>query len=110
MKLLFLCSQNKRRSLTAQKVLNGVNGWEVRSAGTESNARSKVTRGVIGWADVIFTMEKKHTRRIQERFKEELWGKEVICLYIPDDYHFMDEELIAILKSQVSNCLTVKKN
>jgi len=105
MKLLFLCSQNKRRSLTAEKVLNGANGWEVRSAGTENNARSKVTAGNIGWADVIFTMEKKHTRRLQERFREELWDKEVVCLYIPDEYQFMDEELIAILKSQVGNYL-----
>ena len=101
MKLLFLCSQNKRRSLTAEKILNGVNGWNVRSAGTESNARNKVTIGHIGWADVIFTMEKKHTRRIQERFRGEMMDKKIVCLYISDDYEFMDRELIAMLKEQV---------
>ena len=105
MKLLFLCSQNKRRSLTAEKVLNGINGWEVRSAGTESNARSKVTPGLIGWADVIFTMEKKHTRRIQAKYQAELYDREVICLYIPDEYEFMDRELVAILEEQVQSYL-----
>lgn len=35
MNLLFLCSQNKRRSLTAEKLFDGYNGHNVRSAGTE---------------------------------------------------------------------------
>ena len=60
MKILFLCSQNKRRSLTAEKYFDGYNGHQVRSAGTENNSRIKVTEGIIGWADMIFCMEKKH--------------------------------------------------
>ncbi|MBR6365467.1 MAG: protein tyrosine phosphatase [Lachnospiraceae bacterium] len=98
MNLLFLCSQNKRRSLTAEKVLDGVNGHHVRSAGTENNARVKVTAGMIGWADMIFCFEKKHLRRIQERYAQELYGKRVVTLNIPDDYEFMDEELQEILQ------------
>ena len=105
MKLLFLCSQNKRRSLTAEKVLNGIDDWEVRSAGTESNARIKVTPGMIGWADVIFTMEKKHTRRLQEKYQEELYDKKLVCLHIPDDYEFMDRELVQMLEEQVLSYL-----
>ncbi|MDQ0194593.1 putative protein tyrosine phosphatase [Paenibacillus wynnii] len=31
-----------------------------------------------------------------------LKNKRLICLDIPDDYQFMDEELIEILKSRVS--------
>ena len=54
MNLLFLCSQNKRRSLTAEKIFDGCNGYKVRSAGTEQNARIKVTPGLLGWADIIF--------------------------------------------------------
>jgi predicted protein tyrosine phosphatase len=30
-KLLFLCSRNKWRSLTAEKIFDGLNGYEVRS-------------------------------------------------------------------------------
>ncbi len=101
-KILFFCSRNKWRSLTAEKIFNGVNGHEVRSAGTENNARIKVTSGHIGWADIIFVMEKKHLRRIQEKFRDILRDKKVIILDISDDYSFMDEELIEILKFRVS--------
>ena len=101
MKLLFLCSQNKRRSLTAEKLFDGYNGCEARSAGTESNSRVKVTAGLIGWADVIFCMEKKHVRRIREKYAEELRSKRVICLNIPDEYEYMDEELQEVLVSCV---------
>ena len=75
---------------------------EVRSAGTESNARIKVTAGHIGWSDIIFVMEKKHQRRLQEKFGEQLLGKQMIRLDIPDEYEYMNEELIELLKSSVS--------
>ena len=61
-----------------------------------------MTGGHIGWADIIFVMEKKHLRRIQEKYGNILRGKKAIILDIPDDYSFMDEELIEILKSRVS--------
>lgn len=106
-KLLFICSRNKWRSLTAEKIFHGVNGYEVRSAGTEEGARIKVTVGHIGWADIIFAMEKKHVRRLRERFSSECSSKRLICLNIPDDFEFMDEELIEILKERVSGYMEV---
>ncbi|WP_024859115.1 low molecular weight protein tyrosine phosphatase family protein [Ruminococcus albus] len=105
MKILFLCSQNKRRSLTAEKYFDGYNGHQVRSAGTENNSRVKVTEGLIGWSDVIFCMEKKHLRRIKDKYSSSLSDKKVICLNIPDEYGFMDEELISLLDSSVSEYL-----
>ena len=105
MNLLFLCSQNKRRSLTAERHFDGYNGHSARSAGTESNARIKVTAGLIGRADVIFCMEKKHLRRIREKFAEELNGKKIVCLNISDDYEYMDEDLQALLLSAVGEYL-----
>lgn len=105
MKLLFLCSQNKRRSLTAEKLFDQRGMWVAKSAGTETNARIKVTPGLIGWADIIFTMEKKHTRRIQDRYYSEIQGKKVICLYITDDYDYMDSQLIEILESEITRNL-----
>ncbi|MDE6726390.1 MAG: protein tyrosine phosphatase [Oscillospiraceae bacterium] len=101
MNLLFLCSQNKRRSLTAERLFDGYNGHRARSAGTENNARIKVTSGLIGWADMIFCMEKKHLRRIREKYPEELHNKKTVCLNIPDDYEYMDEELQELLLSCV---------
>lgn len=106
-KILFLCSRNKWRSLTAEKIFHGINGHDVRSAGTENNARIKVTGGHIGWADIIFVMEKKHLRRIQEKYGDMVNGKKVVVLDIPDDYTFMDEELIETLKSRVSEYINL---
>ena len=101
MNILFVCSQNKRRSLTAEKLFDGINGHCVRSAGTEKNSRIKVTPGLIGWADLIFCFEKKHLRRLREKYSEEMSGKQIVTLNIPDDFEYMDEELQDILHSYV---------
>lgn len=66
-----------------------------------------MTGGHIGWADVIFVMEKKHLRRIQEKYGDMINGKKVVVLDISDDYTFMDEELIEILKSRVSEYINL---
>ena len=101
MNILFVCSQNKRRSLTAEKLFDGINGHCVRSAGTEKDSRIKVTPGLIGWADLIFCFEKKHLRRLREKYSEEVSGKQIVTLNIPDDFEYMDEELKDILHSYV---------
>lgn len=106
-KLLFICSRNQWRSLTAEKIFEHLEGYQVRSVGTEENARIKVTAGHIGWGDIIFVMEKKHKSKIQSKFNEELLGKTIICLNIPDDYGFMDEELIGLLESSVSEYIEI---
>jgi predicted protein tyrosine phosphatase len=87
-----------------------MNGYDLRSAGTEKDARIKVTLGHIGWADIIFVMEKKHVRRLQTKFGAILGQKRVICLNIADDYQFMDRELIEILVSRVSEYIAVPTN
>ena len=103
MNILFVCSQNKRRSLTAEKILNGVNGHIVRSAGTETNSRVKVTPGLLGWADIIFCFEKKHLRRINEKYPYIISGKKIVTMNVPDDYEYMDEELQDIICSYFDN-------
>lgn len=100
-KLLFICSRNRWRSPTAEKIFHGVDGSQACSAGTETGARIKVTAGHIGWADIVFVMEKKHLRRLEEKFAEELAAKRVVCLNIPDDYQFMQPELVTLLQSAV---------
>ena len=97
-KLLFVCSQNKWRSLTAEKIFENHEGFSVKSAGTENGARIKITAGLVCWADIIFVIEKKHRFRIKEKFSDLLTDKPLHVLNIPDDYQFMDEELIENLK------------
>jgi predicted protein tyrosine phosphatase len=105
MKLLFICSQNRRRSLTAEHLFDGVDGHLARSAGTEEGARIRVTPGHLGWADIIFVMEKRHQERLRAKFRQELIGKRVVCLHIADSYSYMDDVLIRQLESAVATYL-----
>lgn len=100
-KILFVCSRNRRRSLTAETVFKHEPAWDVRSAGTETAARIKVTAGQLGWADVVIVMEKRHKERLRQKFPEELAAKPCLCWFIPDDYEFMDAGLIGILREKM---------
>lgn len=101
-KLLFVCSQNKLRSLTAERLFAGGSQYRVRSVGTQPTARIVVTAGHLGWADLIFCMEKSHFNRLRRKFPEGLEGKRVICLHIPDEYDFMQPELIDELYAKLA--------
>ncbi len=102
-KLLFVCSRNKLRSLTAEKLFEGFQAYQVRSVGTQPDARIVITEGHIGWADLIFVMEKSHLNRIRQKFPEALQGKQVITLSIPDDYEFMQPELLDELRCKLGS-------
>ena len=108
-KILFVCSQNKLRSLTAEKMYENSN-YAVKSAGTEKGARVRVTEGHIGWADLIFVMEKRHTDRLRSKYRDSLAGKKIICLHIPDNYEYMEPELIEILEAKLSPYIEVPNN
>ena len=60
----------------------------------------------IEWADIIFVMEKAHRNKLNRKFRSSLNGKRVICLDIPDDYEFMDPDLVRILESRVCRFLS----
>ncbi|MBC6605948.1 protein tyrosine phosphatase [Hymenobacter sp. BT188] len=99
--LLFICSQNRWRSLTAERLFDDHAHYETRSAGTEPGARVRVTAGHLGWADVIFVMERRHADRLRAKFAPQLAGKLVICLRIPDDYQFQDPVLQVLLRKRL---------
>ncbi|MBE5317553.1 protein tyrosine phosphatase [Pedobacter sp. MR2016-19] len=105
MNILFVCSRNKWRSATAETIYKNHPEHQVRSAGTEPSARIKISVKLITWSELIFVMEKKHKQRIFERFPEEMYEKEIITLDIPDDYQYMDEELIEELNAKVADYL-----
>lgn len=56
----------------------------------------------IQWATVIFVMEKAHRNKLSRRFRQHLNGKRVICLGIPDEYDYMQPQLVQLLKAKVS--------
>lgn len=103
--VLFVCSQNRLRSPTAEQVFSGRLGLEVASAGTNNDAENPLTSELIKWADVIVVMEKVHRAKVQKRFRSSINGKRMICLDIPDDYGFMDPALVELLEKRLARHL-----
>lgn len=99
--LLFICSQNRLRSPTAEHLFSDWPGVETASAGLKPDAEVPVTPELLAWADVVFVMEAVHRRRLAQRFGPSLRGKRVVCLDIRDDYDFMDPALVALLRARV---------
>lgn len=105
MRILFVCSQNRLRSPTAEQVFADHPGIETASAGTNRGADNPLTAELVEWANVIFVMEKQHQRKLSADFRAQLRGKRVVCLGIPDDYAFMQPELVDLLDAKVGKYL-----
>jgi len=100
--LLFICSRNQWRSPTAESVWKKHSDFNVRSAGTSPKARKTVSPADIRWADIIFVMEPKHKNRLLATFTRMLRYKPLHVLHIPDDYQYMDAQLIMELEAAVA--------
>ncbi|MDK2595760.1 low molecular weight protein tyrosine phosphatase family protein [Pseudoalteromonas obscura] len=105
--VLFICSRNQWRSPTGEQVWKNHANLSVRSAGTSPKAKRTVNKGDIQWADIIFVMEEKHKCRLRAKFTQLLLYKNIQVLDIPDDYHFMDDALVEILKATVGAYLAL---
>ena len=105
MRLLFLCSRNQWRSPTAEKVYENDPRVEARSAGVSASARCRVSEKLLRWADVVMVMEHAHKQRLREMFPELVRELRVEVLDIPDDYPFMDAELMVLIRERVEPLL-----
>ncbi len=99
--VLFICSQNRLRSPTAEQVFWGWPGVETSSAGLNNDAENPLTPELLAWADLVFVMERAHRAKLSAKFKRHLGGTRVICLQIPDDFAYMDPGLITLLQARV---------
>ena len=90
MKILFICSQNKWWSRTAEEILKNKGLYNVRSAGTKKSARLSLNKKIFDWADISFVIENKHKRIILDKYVN---NPEVIPLEIVNDYQFMHEHV-----------------
>jgi predicted protein tyrosine phosphatase len=104
-KLLFVCSRNKWRSPTAERIFSRSMDFEVRARGLSTSAVRRLTGSDVSWADVIFVMEPSHKRQLVSLFRAELGGCPIHVLDIPDDYQLMDPELIELLEGGVHAAL-----
>ncbi|RXR04358.1 low molecular weight protein tyrosine phosphatase family protein [Pseudoxanthomonas composti] len=108
LKVLFVCTQNRLRSPTAEQVFADWPGVETASAGLGHEAGQPVTPELLRWAQLIFVMEPVHRRRLSARFGAHLGAARVVCLDIPDDYAYMDPDLIALLHRKVTRFLPMR--
>ncbi|MGF1632922.1 MAG: low molecular weight protein tyrosine phosphatase family protein [Phycisphaerae bacterium] len=101
MNVLFVCARNRLRSPTAERVFDGIAGVQAASAGLAPDADEPLTAEWVLWADVILVMEPRHRVKMARTFGPQLRGRRVACLGIPDDYGYMDPELIRLLWDRV---------
>ena len=105
MRALFICSRNRLRSPTAEQVFASWPNVETDSAGLASDAAVPLSSEQIAWANIIFVMEKSHRSRLSSRFQTHLGGKRVVCLDIPDNYEYMQPELVQLLEVKAGRFL-----
>lgn len=103
--VLFICSRNQWRSPTAEQVWRKHPALAVRSAGTSPNARHPVSVNDLAWAQVIFVMEEKHKSRLLAEYRRMLDNKPIHVLDIPDEYKYMQPELVELIRQSVAAIL-----
>ena len=106
--VLFVCSRNQWRSPTAEQVWRRHPALSVRSGGTSPNARHPVSAADVSWAHVVFVMEEKHKSRLVAEYRRLLENTPIHVLDIPDEYKYMDAELIDLLRQSVAAILGIE--
>lgn len=102
MNLLFVCSENRLRSPTGEKVFSQYDGIKALGCGINLGANRRLNAELVEWADVIFVMEQQHERFVSDKFEKQLHDNALICLDIPDIYARMDPQLVKLLTEKVS--------
>ncbi|MGZ3198195.1 MAG: hypothetical protein ACXWI5_00020 [Croceibacterium sp.] len=64
-----------------------------------------MTDELVGWADAIFVMERRHGKQVRTRFGHSVGQTSIVCLDIPDDFEFMDDELVRRLEGRMARHL-----
>jgi predicted protein tyrosine phosphatase len=107
--MLVICGKNKRRSRTAEHIFKNDNRFNIRSAGLSPKSDRKLSDKDLGWADLVLVMETDHRSKIKELYRH-LQLPEIIVLNIPDEYEYMDEELVGILDDKINEILMSNYN
>lgn len=101
-KVLFVCSMNQWRSPTGEAVFSEYADLQVRSAGTARRAKRPISYEDVRWSDIILVMEDKHASRLRAEFRDALRYKPVHVLDIPDEFQFMDDELVELITARAT--------
>ena len=104
-KVLFVCGRNQRRSPTAERIFKDDLRMSVRSAGVSESSKRRIKENDLFWAELVLVMEPKYAARIRFQFPGESIPP-MRSLDIPDDYEFMDDELVELHKTAVEHELS----
>ena len=102
--ILVVCGRNKKRSRTAEYIFKNDVRFNIRSAGLSPKSDRKLSENDLHWADLVFVMETEQRSKIRELYTH-LELPRIEVLNIPDDYEFMDEELVEILTDKINDTL-----
>jgi predicted protein tyrosine phosphatase len=98
--ILFVCGKNQWRSPTAERIYRNDKRIEVRSAGMSGKSKHPISETDIEWADLILVMERGYKSWIVGSFRN-LSLPAIENLDIPDEYQYMDDELITLIEKGV---------
>lgn len=101
---LFICSAGILRSPTCAHWTAANLQWNTRSCGLYPDAIPCCTPPLLKWASVIYCMEEKHKDGLIHKFDAmDTWPviePKIMILDIPDNYNYMDPDLVAILRQK----------
>jgi predicted protein tyrosine phosphatase len=104
--ILVVCSRNRKRSRTAESIFKNDSRFNIRSAGLRDKSERKISDKDILWSDIILTMEDGHKTWIMELFLH-LDLPPVQVLNIPDEFDYMDSDLIDLLNDKINEVLRI---
>jgi predicted protein tyrosine phosphatase len=102
--ILVVCGRNKKRSRTAEYIFKNDDRFNIRSAGLSPKSDRKISAKDLEWAHLTFVMETDQRARILDTFGD-IELPQILVLDIPDDYEFMDEELVDMLQDKMTAAL-----
>lgn len=100
--VLFICGKARKRSPTAADIVATWGFADTDCAGVSHDAETVVSLNEIEWADRIIVMELKQKKKLNSLFKKALNDKVIRCLSIPDNYEYMQPELVEILTTKLA--------
>jgi predicted protein tyrosine phosphatase len=101
LRVLFVCTQNKVRSLTAEHLYRGRPDLEVKSAGTANFAKNQFTKELLEWSEVVFVFDDSQLEFIGQKFGPAALGRPVVCLGLPDVFTYKSDPLVVKLVAKL---------
>lgn len=97
-RVLCVCSAGLLRSPTVAVVM-AQHGYNTRSAGLETNfALIPVDDVLLYWADSIVVMDEKQAEEIDSRCNRKIYN-----FALPDNFEYMDKELVSLVEQRVKH-------